>query len=71
MGLLIWIGSIVGTMLLASSKGRYAPGWAVAAFFTGPLALIVVALLSPKPPQLSMEEIMLLSLRPGQPKPPE
>jgi hypothetical protein len=47
---LIWVASVAGSAMVASSKNRSAGVWAVLGFLFGVFALIVVAVLPRKQP---------------------
>ena len=45
---LVWLGCILACCAIASKKGRSVGGWGLLGFFLGPIAVLVVALLSSK-----------------------
>lgn len=65
----LWIISILLTGFLAAEKNRNAAGWIIFSIFTGPIALVFVALLPslknnpPTPPEYYGPEISGLSLK--------
>lgn len=48
MGILIWIASIVATLIIADQKKMNVVGFFLLSVFTGPLALVIVLVVSPK-----------------------
>ncbi len=65
----LWIACILFTAFLATEKKRSAAGWVVFSIFTGPLALVIVAVLPslkyrPKPlPEYYGSEVSSISLK--------
>ena len=49
-GFLIWLACGVGCYFLAQQKNRNAIGWGIGGLIGGIIALIILAILSPKEP---------------------
>jgi hypothetical protein len=47
-GILLWIGCLLGCYYIAIQKNRNVWGWVAGAFFTGVIALIILAILPTK-----------------------